>query len=227
LIALIKKKQRDITTFENKRISDIVFDSYDIESLNVFALLFQTGYLTITHSQTQELFQEYTLNYPNLEVKQAFITYLLEGFTNNGLEEIQPAAKSLRDCLQNENLEDFMKLMSALFAKIPYPLHIKQEAYYHSLFYMISVLMGIEIDFEVLTDKGRIDGVLALTDKIYLIKFKYGKAGTKMDTLTNQAIEQIKDKNYGERFKTDTRPHHYLGIGFVEKEIGYQLVKNG
>jgi len=39
--------------------------------------------------------------------------------------------------------------------------------------------------------------------------------------------EQIKDKNYGERFMNDTRPHHYLGIGFVGKQIGYQLVING
>ncbi len=78
----------------------------------------------------------------------------------------------------------------------------------------------------MLTDKGRIDGVLALTDKIYLIEFKYGKAGTKMNTLTNKAIQQIQDKNYGERFLNDTRPHHFLGVGFVEKEIGYQLIKH-
>ncbi len=227
LMQLIKKSAFDATVLENKKVSKIVFDSYNIENINIFTLLFQTGYLTITHIDSQPFFQEYTLNYPNLEVKQAFITYLLESFTNNGLEEIQPAVKKLREYLQAENLEDFMKLIRALFAKIPYPLHIEEEAYYHSLFYMISVLMGIEIDLEVLTDKGRIDGVLALTDKIYLIEFKYGKAGTKMDSLTKQAIQQIKDKNYGERFMNDTRPHHYLGIGFVGKQIGYQLVRNG
>ncbi len=226
LIKLIKQTRRDVTEFENKKVSEIVFDSYNIENLNVFALLFQTGYLTITHVDTQE-FSEYTLNYPNFEVKQAFITYLLESFTNNGLEEIQPAAKSLRRYLQSENLEGFMNLIRALFAKIPYPLHIQQEAYYHSLFYMIAVLMGVEIDLEVLTDKGRVDGVLALEEKIYLIEFKYGKAGTDMDTLTQKAIQQILDKNYGERFLNDTRPRHFLGIGFVEKEMGYKLVTNG
>ena len=91
---------------------------------------------------------------------------------------------------------------------------------------MISVLMGVEIDLEVLTDKGRIDGVLTLEDKIYLMEFKYGKAGTKMDTLTKQAIKQIRDKNYGERFLNESRPRLLLGIGFVEKEMGYQLITN-
>jgi hypothetical protein len=223
LIRLLKNKAYEATALENKKVSKLVFDSYSIENLNVFALLFQTGYLTITHIDTQEIMAEYTLNYPNFEVKQAFITYLLESFTNQRFEEIQPATKSLRQYLQADNVEGFMNLIRALFAKIPYLLHIEQEAYYHSLFYMISVLMGVEIDLEVLTDKGRIDGVLTLEDKIYLIEFKYGKAGTKMDTLTNNAVQQIRDKNYGERFLNDTRPRLLLGIGFIEKEIGYKL----
>jgi len=224
LIKLIK--QRDVTEFENKAVSEIVFDSYNLDNMNVFALLFQTGYLTITHIDTQDMLTEYTLNYPNFEVKQAFVTYLFESFTNNGLEEIQPMAKSLRRYLQANNLEGFMNLIKALFAKIPYPLHIEQEAYYHSLFYMISILMGVEIDLEVLTDKGRIDGVLTLEDKIYLIEFKYGKAGTQMETLTKQAIKQIRNKNYGERFLNESRPRLLLGVGFVEKELGYKLINS-
>jgi len=226
LIKLIKQTRRDITEFENKTVSEIIFDSYNFENLNIFALLFQTGYLTITQIDTQDMLTEYTLNYPNFEVKQAFVTYLFESFTNNGLEEIQPVAKSLRRCLQTDNLEGFMNLIKALLAKIPYTLHIEQEAYYHSLFYMISVLMGVEIDLEVLTDKGRIDGVLMLEDKIYLLEFKYGKAGTKMDTLTKQAIKQIRHKKYGERFLNESRPRLLLGVGFVEKEMGYKLIKN-
>jgi hypothetical protein len=86
---------------------------------------------------------------------------------------------------------------------------------------MILVLMGVEIDLKVLTDKGRIDGVLVFEDKIYIIELRYGKAGSKMDRLTHKAIEQIKDKNYGERFLNDLRPRIYLGVGFAGKEIGY------
>ncbi|NJO14370.1 MAG: AAA family ATPase [Thioploca sp.] len=225
LMQLLKNNAYEATVFENKKVPKIVFDSYNIENMNVFALLFQTGYLTLTDIDTQADFTEYTLNYPNFEVKQAFITYLFKSFTHNGLEEIQPAAKSLRHYLQTENLEGFMTLIRALLAKIPYPLHIEQEAYYHSLFYMIAILMGVEIDLEVLTDKGRIDGVLALTDKIYLLEFKYGKASTSMKTLINQAIQQIQAKHYGERFLNDLRPRFLLGIGFVNKEMDYKLLK--
>ena len=225
LLQLIKQNAYDVTVFENQKVSKIVFDSYNIETMNVFALLFQTGYLTITEIDKQGRAPRYTLNYPNFEVKEAFITYLFESFTHNGLEAIQPAAEDLRTYLQTENLDGFMNLIRALFAKIPYPLHIEAEAYYHSLFYMIAILMGVEIDLEVLTDKGRIDGVLSLTEKIYLLEFKYGKAGSQMETLTEQAVEQIRAKNYGERFLNDTRPRLLLGVGFVGKEMGYQLVR--
>jgi len=69
LMKLIKNTKIEVTQLENKKVSEMVFDSYHIENLNVFALLFQTGYLTITHIDTQE-FSEYTLNYPNFEVKR-------------------------------------------------------------------------------------------------------------------------------------------------------------
>ncbi len=50
----------------------------------------------------------------------------------------------------------------------------------------------------------------------------YGKAGTKLESLTNKAIEQIKTKNYG--FLNESRKMIYLGVGFAGKEIGYEIV---
>ncbi len=78
LMKLIKKMEIEVCEFENKQVSENILDSYDLDNMNVFSLLFQTGYLTITHIDEQDLFPEYTLNYPNLEVKSAFITYLFE-----------------------------------------------------------------------------------------------------------------------------------------------------
>ncbi len=111
---LIKTNAYEATLFENQKIPKIVFDSYNLENLNVFALLFQTGYLTLTHLDTQAGFTEYTLNYPNFEVKQAFITYLLHSFAQYKLEEIQPAAKNLRYYLQAKNVADLARYQAQL-----------------------------------------------------------------------------------------------------------------
>ena len=85
LMKLIKKIELDTTTLENKKVSKIIFDSYNLENLNVFALLFQTGYLTISSIVPKTRTIIYTLNYPNFEVKQAFMTFLVESFTENNL----------------------------------------------------------------------------------------------------------------------------------------------
>jgi ATP-dependent exoDNAse (exonuclease V) beta subunit len=113
--------------------------------------------------------------------------------------------------------------MQSLFAGIPYTLHLPQEAYYHSLFYMIAVLMGLDVRLEVLTDKGRIDGIMKFEESVYIIEFKYGKAGTDMQALTANALRQIREKKYAEAFQTDPRPCFLVGIGFVDKQIGYRL----
>ncbi len=100
LMKLIKNTALEATDFENKNVLKSVFDSYDVDNINVFSLLFQTGYLTITQIDNKGRFpKKYTLNYPNLEVKEAFLTYLFESFTQNRLDEIQPAAEELRETI--------------------------------------------------------------------------------------------------------------------------------
>ena len=223
LIQLIHQKKTDITSLEQKRVSELLFDSYDIDRMDVLALLFQTGYLTITEIW-KEYGIEYTLNYPNREVKESFLIYILERFTVHDKSDIQVAVNQLKRDLRTGDVEGFITIIRSMLAKIPYSLHIPQEAYYHSLFYMIFALMGVELDLEILTDKGRIDGILEFDENIYLIEFKYGKAGTDMSRLTGQAIQQIREKQYEERFLNDSRKRFLLGIGFIEKEIGYQCV---
>jgi len=109
-----------------------------------------------------------------------------------------------------------------MFARIPYNLHMPAESYYHSLFYMILSLMGVKIDLEVLTDRGRIDGVLEFDDKVYLIEFKYGEPGSKMEKLLEKALLQIKEKKYYERFMSEKKKIILLAAGFIDKEIGYK-----
>jgi len=67
-------------------------------------------------------------------------------------------------------------LLRALFASIPCHLHVGLEAYYHSIFYTVLSLRGFDFEVEVPTSRGRIDAVLELGDKVYVMEFKYVKA---------------------------------------------------
>lgn len=223
LINLIKKQKAEIIEFENKKITELTFESYDIKNLNLYSLLFQTGYLTITEVKREEEFTTYNLSYPNFEVKNSLLSYIIEDFTENRIDEIQPKIVELKKSLRQGNIQSFIEIVKSIFVKIPYTLHIEKEAYYHSLFYMILSLMGVNIDLEILTDKGRVDGVIKIEDKVYVIEFKYGVSGTDMDKLTGSAISQIKEKKYYERYKTKEKQIIFLGVGFIDKHIGFHV----
>jgi len=225
LTELIKKEKYEITEFESKEVGETILDSYDLENLNIYSLLLQTGYLTISSIERDDDFYIYNLTYPNKEVRTSFNTYILESFTENPRDEIEPKARRLKRALRKDDIEEFINIIKSMFAKIPHTLHIERESYYHSLFYMILTLLGVKIDLEVLTDKGRIDGALEFQDKIYVIEFKYGKPESSMDKLLEKAIKQIKERKYYERFLTEEKKLLFLAVGFVGKEISYRIEK--
>jgi len=221
LIELIKKEKYEITSLENITVSEYVFDSYDIENIGLNSLLFQTGYLTV--KRVNKKTGLYTLTCPNSEVKESILNYLLGEMIDREVSLVKPLYLELKQFFQEEQIDKAIDIIKSMFAKIPYTLHIDAESYYHSLFYIILTLMGVKIDPEVLTDKGRIDGILEFPDKIYIMEFKYGKAGSKMKSLLNKAIKQIKEKRYYERFTGDDRKVIFLAVGFIEKDINYRL----
>jgi hypothetical protein len=221
LLEVIRLQQKEISDFANAELADIEMDSFILENINIVALLFQTGYLTIKDIHKTRSGVIYRLMFPNQEVQHAFLTYLAGAFLSKE-ENIQPEAARLQHSLQTEDMSLFMAILRSLFARIPARLHMAAESYYHSLFYMILVLMGVRIELERWTDKGMIDGILELNDKIYIIEFKYADAGN-MDALTGKAITQIDRKKYFETYLGSGKKIGLLGVGFLQKKIDYQL----
>jgi Holliday junction resolvase-like predicted endonuclease len=72
---------------------------------------------------------------------------------------------------------------------------------------------GYEV--EVHTDKGRIDIVLKVQGSVFIIEFKYNKDKKSIETLLKEAITQLRDKKYHEKYVA------LLAIAFnKDKEIG-------
>jgi hypothetical protein len=156
--------------------------------------------------------RRYYLGYHNFEVKESFMVHLLANYSNIMPSRIKPVYFDMLDFLEEENVKKFEKSLKILFAKIPYQLHIEKESYYHSLTYVILKLLGAEVKNEDCTDKGRIDGVLELEKQIYIIEFKMDKA---LD-----ALKQIENKKYYEKYQNKNKKIILLGIGgFREKDI--------
>ena len=102
------------------------------------------------------------------------MTHITAAFLNKDEFEIQPEALALRDALIAEDIPKFIEKFQSFLSDISGRLHVPLEAYYHSLTYLMLRLVGAKCLLEKETDKGRIDAILELPDKVYVIEFEFG-----------------------------------------------------
>ncbi len=204
LVNLLREKNYRVPELENLQVTESMFSTFDIDRLKTEALLFQTGYVTIKDVQDRL----FTLGYPNGEVKTAFLEILLQSFAGetNGADTAKYALLSAY--LRNEDFDAFFGTVSALFASIPYTLESKRdEAYFHTLFYLMVSASGVDARTEVLTSRGRIDLVVEFPEKVYIIEFKCGQSA-------DAALKQIRDMSYPQKFQESGKKRILMGVNF-------------
>lgn len=205
LLKLLKARNYPLQELEQLEVPDLAFSTYELESLDIIPLLFQTGYLTIKGYNPNN--RRYELSYPNFEVKNAFLTYLLGTF---GAVEKATAVNYLGHlvtALQQADWPRFFQVLNTLLASINYELHIKQEKYYQTIFYLIFKLIGLEINAEVHTNQGRIDAVIETDTAVYLFEFK-------LEGNAAEALQQIRSKEYFTRYQMAGKTLYLLGVHF-------------
>ena len=204
LVNLLREKQYDLSQIEGLEVDPSVFSTYEIDRLRLEALLFQTGYLTISDVQASI----YRLDYPNQEVKTSFTKALLYA-VGEGIEE-RASSQVLRLArhLQREELDAFFEAMTAIFAAIPYTLSAQRdEAYFHTIFYLALTASGVDATSELLTSRGRVDLGVQFADKVYVFEFKCGQSAA-------VALAQIQARGYAERYRGSGRKIILVGINF-------------
>ena len=189
---------------ESFKVPERLANTFDIENLDMAALLFQSGYLTIHDVHDRAL----TVGYPNEEVKGAFLELLYGSLTNRQAMSGLVTAFDLADHLAVEDLGAFMEGIDAVFASIPHVLGEKlNEANFHTLFYVVASLTGMIATSEILSSRGRTDLAIEFPDKVYVIEFKCGRSPQK-------ALQQIRDKGYMDRWAGTGRKRIAIGINF-------------
>ncbi|MCB0079903.1 MAG: AAA family ATPase, partial [Caldilineaceae bacterium] len=205
LIKRLHQANYDISEFDQLELGELAFSTYDIDRLALVPLLFQTGYLTVKGYNAES--RRYTLSYPNYEVENAFITYLLDAFSYQEQALSEANVWRLIDALRDHNLEQFFKILKIFFANIDYDLHLRNEKYYQTIFYLIFMLMGLKIQAETKTNDGRIDAVIEVKDRIYIFEFK-------LDKNAQTAIDQLIDKEYAQKYSERGKTITQVGVNF-------------
>ncbi len=204
MAATLKRPDGDLEGIEATNISLL----FDITQPRPVPLLWQSGYLTIKNS-SEGIF---TLGFPNAEVREAWFGMMLGHFCGADGVDGQTSAAIMMAALRTGDRPRFEQAIIALFAAIPYDLHINRETYYHSIFFAVLQATGGEVIAEPHSDKGRADAVIRTPNTIYVIEFKLGTA--------EEALAQLKARRYYEPYLADPRPVILLAAGgFGDKAV--------
>ncbi len=213
LIKLLRKREYDVQELEHLQANELSFSSYEVEDLSVLPLLVQTGYLTIKGYDPER--RLYTLGYPNREVEDAFIKYLVDEFSAVRKERADTYSWQMIDALGAGDFDQFFATLQVFFAGIPYDIQIRQERYYQTVFYLIFKLMSLQVQAEVRTSRGRIDALVEMDEGVYIFEFKLEEAGSVQD-----ALAQIRERGYAEPYRLADKPVYLIGAVFGVQERG-------
>ena len=162
--------------------------------INPIPVLFQSGYLTI--KEVNKEFELYKLDFPNEEVKEGFVKFLLPYYVYSRQSQQKTIVSKFVTALRSGDADTFMQLMQSLMAGTPYELIRELENHYQNVMYIITKLMGFYIQAEYRTSNGRIDLMIGTDKYVYIIELKFN--GT-----AEEALKQIEEKNYALPFNID------------------------
>ena len=218
LVELLKNNHYDLERMAHEETDADVLNSIygDEEPIPV---IFQSGYLTIKGYDKE--FGLYRLGFPNREVEEGFIKFLIPFYTRfSKIEAPFEIKKFVREICAGQP-EAFLKRLQTFFADTPYELVSELERHYQNVLFIVFKLVGFYTQAEYHTSEGRIDLVVKTTDYIYVMEFK-------LEGTAEEAIAQIEEKHYARPFETDSRKLFKIGINFSNKmrNIERWIVKN-
>ena len=209
LIELLKIHQYNLSRIEKEEVVSDVLNSVDIASTNPLPVIYQSGYLTIKGYDPE--FELYQLGFPNKEVKQGFLRFLIPSYTQvdavGSTFEISRFVRSLRE----GDIEGFMERLQSFLSACPYELEPEQERHFQSVMFILTALCGYHVQIEEHTNKGRMDMTVQTKDYIYIFEFKFNKSA-------EEALAQIDEKGYAERFQSDERSLMKIGVNYSTAE---------
>jgi hypothetical protein len=143
-----------------------------------------------------------------LNMMEEMINYVFDIYDTT--DDLLPIHR-LKKSLINKDIEDFVKTINSLLANISYLISKSQEGYLHSNIIIILKLLGFEVIAEDSTNLGRIDALIILSRVIYIMEFK-------KDGEPQEAINQIIEKKYYEKYQIENKEIILAGIVFDNKQ---------
>jgi len=169
-------------------------------------VFYQSGYLTIKGYIEQ--FNQFVLDYPNKEVKEGFMEFILPYYIKGAESATEFDISEFVLDVVDGRAESFMDRLNALIAKVPYSdKGAAPESYFQNAIYIIFTLMGFYVRMEERLSNGRIDLTVETDNRVYLFEFK-------IDSSADSAMRQIRDKEYWRPYLASGKEIILVGANF-------------
>jgi hypothetical protein len=225
LVDMLTERQVYLPSLLKLESTSALISAFEVGAISTEALMFQSGYLTLTGEENLggEIF--FMLGFPNREVRGALNATLLGAWVGNEKLEVQHRMALFR-ALQKNDFARIQEIFFSLYASIPHDWfrknHIDQfEGYYASVFYASFAALGLEIIPEDVSNQGKLDMAIKFNEQIYLFEFKVVE-----EAAEGKALSQIKEKKYADKYQAFNQPLHLIGVEFSKKErnvVGFEV----
>ena len=190
-----------------------LLSAFDVDHIGTDALLFQTGYLTITGEEELGGKALYRLDYPNREVRQSLNEQLLRRLVQNPAHQTANSIRLSR-LLAARDIAGLKELFHSFFASIPYHWYTNNhiadyEGFYTSVFYSYFAALGYEIAVEESSSHGRLDMAVRTGGHVYLFEFKVVELAP-----PGSALAQLQERGYADKYRGLGEPIHLIGVEF-------------
>ena len=113
--------------------------------------------------------------------------------------------------------EQFLERLKSLFASAPYDSTTgDKENHFQNMMWVVFKMMGFYSHTEYHTSDGRIDLLVETPLYRYVMEFK-------LDGTADEALEQVKSKDYPLQFQMDEKKTFLLGVNFSRES---RTIKN-
>ncbi|MDE0446576.1 MAG: ATP-binding protein [Spirochaetaceae bacterium] len=190
-----------------------LLSAFDVDQIGTEALLFQTGYLTITTEERLGGKALYRLGYPNREVRQSLNEHLLRHLVQDSDRQTANSIRLAR-LLEAHDCAGLKELFHAFFASIPYQWYTNNdiadyEGFYASVFYSYFAALGYDIAVEESSSHGRLDMAVRTAGHVYLFEFKVAEMAP-----PGSALAQLRERRYADKYRAAGAPIHLIGVEF-------------
>ncbi|CAI8042389.1 Uncharacterized protein in vnfD 5'region [Geodia barretti] len=167
-----------------------LLSTFDVDDIGTEALLFQTGYLTITDEEDLGGETLFRLGYPNREVRQGLNKSLLRHLVRDPSRQMANSVRLYR-LLEVNDFAGLKTLIQAFFASIPY----------ECVFYSYFAGLGLDITVEDSSSHGRLDMAVRFNGNVYLFEFKVVELAP-----AGAAMAQLQERRYADKYRALGQP---------------------